>query len=146
MPRKRILIIDDESDIREVVALTLETAGDFDVITANGGRAGLTAARDQRPDLILLDVMMPELDGPSTFLELLQSDATRSIPVVFLTAKVQTADLRRLSDLGALGILAKPFDPMHLADDIAALAGWALRTTVHKADIWTASAIGIKAN
>jgi CheY-like chemotaxis protein len=146
MPRKRILIIDDESDIREVVALTLETAGDFDVIIANGGRAGLTAARDQRPDLILLDVMMPELDGPSTFLELLQSDATRSIPVVFLTAKVQTADLRRLSDLGALGILAKPFDPMHLADDIAALAGWALRTTVHKADIWTALAIGIKAN
>jgi DNA-binding response OmpR family regulator len=125
VPRRRILIIDDESDIREVAALALEMAGDFDVITANGGRAGLLAAREQHPDLILLDVMMPELDGPSTFQELRQSDATRSIPVIFLTAKVQTADRRRLSDLGALGILAKPFDPMHLAGDIAALAGWA---------------------
>jgi CheY-like chemotaxis protein len=122
--RKRILIIDDENDIREVAALALETAGDFDVVTANGGRAGLIAARDHRPDLILLDVMMPELDGPSTFQELRQSEATRSIPVIFLTAKVQTADRRRLSDLGALGILAKPFDPMRLADEIAAIAGW----------------------
>jgi CheY-like chemotaxis protein len=122
--RKRILIIDDENDIREVAALALETVGDFDVVTANGGRAGLIAARDHHPDLILLDVMMPELDGPSTFQELRQSDATRSIPVIFLTAKVQTADRQRLSDLGALGILAKPFDPMRLAGDIAAIAGW----------------------
>src|SRR5260370_40567248 len=124
MPRKQILIIDDEDDIREVAALALETGGDFDVATADGGRAGIEAARTRRPDLILLDVMMPELDGPSTFQELQQSDATRSIPVIFLTAKVQSADRRRLSDLGALGILAKPFDPMRLADDIAAIAGW----------------------
>ena len=125
MPHKRILVIDDENDIREVAALALETAGDFEVLTADGGRAGLMAAHEKRPDLILLDVMMPELDGPSTFLELRRSDDTRSIPVIFLTAKVQAADRRRLSDLGALGILAKPFDPMHLADDIAAIAGWA---------------------
>ena len=125
MPRKHILIIDDEDDIREVAALALETAGDFDVATADGGRAGIAAARSRRPDLILLDVMMPELDGPSTLQELQQSDATRSIPVIFLTAKVQSADRRRLSDLGALGILSKPFDPMRLAADIASIAGWA---------------------
>ena len=125
MPRKRILIIDDEDDIREVAALALEVAGDFEVVTADGGRAGLTAAASQHPDLILLDVMMPELDGPSTFQELRKSETTRSIPVIFLTAKVQTADRRRLSDLGARGILAKPFDPMRLAADIASIAGWA---------------------
>src|SRR5438876_5376983 len=112
MQPKRILIIDDENDIREVAALALETAGDFDVITANGGRAGLIAASERRPDLILLDVMMPELDGPSTFQELRLSEATRSIPVIFLTAKVQPAERRKLSDLGALGIIAKPFDPL----------------------------------
>ena len=124
MARKRILIIDDEDDIREVATLALETAGDFDVTTANGGRAGVEAARNRRPDLILLDVMMPELDGPSTVQELQQGETTRSIPVIFLTAKVQSADRRRLADLGALGILAKPFDPMRLAGDIVALAGW----------------------
>ena len=67
MQRKRILVIDDESDIREVATLALETAGDFDVVTANGGRRPLWQALNQHPDLILLDVMMPELDGPSTF-------------------------------------------------------------------------------
>jgi CheY-like chemotaxis protein len=125
VPRKQILIIDDEDDIREVATLALEIGGDFEVAAADGGRAGIKAAHERRPDLILLDVMMPELDGPSTFRELQQSDATRSIPVIFLTAKVQSADRRRLSDLGALGILAKPFDPMRLAADIAAIAGWA---------------------
>ena len=121
---KRILIIDDEDDIREVAALALETSGDFEVTTADGGWAGLTSALRIRPDLILLDVMMPELDGPSTYLQLQQSEATSSIPVIFLTAKVQSADRRKLSDLGAIGIIAKPFDPMRLASEIVAIVGW----------------------
>jgi DNA-binding response OmpR family regulator len=120
---KRILIIDDEDDIREVAALALETSGDFEVTTADGGRAGLTSALRIRPDLILLDVMMPELDGPSTYLQLQESEATSSIPVIFLTAKVQSADRRKLSDLGAIGIIAKPFDPMRLASEIVAIVG-----------------------
>jgi CheY-like chemotaxis protein len=124
MSRKRILIIDDEDDIREVAALVFETAGDFEVITADGGRAGVISAHQTQPDLILLDVMMPEMDGPATFARLQESQATRAIPVVFLTAKVQAADRRKLRELGAHGIIAKPFDPMHLADDVAALAGW----------------------
>src|ERR1700737_1689098 len=98
MSHRRILIIDDQDDIREVAAVALETGGEFDVVTADGGRAGLAAARHRRPDLILLDVIMPELDGPSTFHELQKSEATRSIPVIFLTAKVQPADHRRLSN------------------------------------------------
>ena len=123
MSRKRILIIDDEEDIREVAALSFET-DDFDVITADGGSAGVLSARQTRPDLILLDVMMPGMDGPATFAQLQESEATRAIPVVFLTAKVQAADRRRLSDLGARGIIAKPFDPMHLADEVATIVGW----------------------
>ena len=124
MSHKRILIIDDEDDIREVATLALETVGDFEVITADCGQAGLVSAHQLRPDLILLDMMMPGIDGPATFLRLQDSEDTRSIPVVFLTAKVQSGDRRKLSELGALGIIAKPFDPMRLADDVAAMAGW----------------------
>ena len=124
MTPKRVLIIDDEDDIREVAALALETAGGWEVITAAGGRAGVEAAREARPDLILLDVMMPELDGPSTYRLLLETEETRAIPVIFLTAKVQSGEQRKLHELGALGIIAKPFDPLRLADIIGAMAGW----------------------
>jgi two-component system alkaline phosphatase synthesis response regulator PhoP len=124
MLHKRILIIDDEYDIREMASLALETCGDFEVASADGGLAGLKAAREGNPDIILLDVIMPELDGPSTFRLLKQLEDTRSIPVIFLTARVQASDRCRLIELGALGIIAKPFDPMRLADDIAAIAGW----------------------
>ena len=124
MLHKRILIIDDEDDIREVATLAFETAGDFDVVCAAGGKAGVISAHQTRPDLILLDVMMPEMDGPATLARLKESEATRAIPVVFLTAKVQAADWRKLNDLGAHGIIAKPFDPMRLAGDVAAIAGW----------------------
>jgi CheY-like chemotaxis protein len=124
MPAKRVLIIDDEADIREVVAMALESSGDFEVVAADGGLAGLRAAFEWHPDLILLDVMMPELDGPSTFRLLRESEASRAVPVIFLTAKVQAGDRHKLAALGALGIIAKPFDPMHLAEEIGALAGW----------------------
>jgi CheY-like chemotaxis protein len=124
MSPKHVLIIDDESDIREVAALSFETRGEFFVETASDGAAGLAAAGARRPDVILLDVMMPGLDGPSTFLRLQASDATRSIPVIFLTAKVQPSDRRKLNDLGPRGIIAKPFDPLGLADEVSALLGW----------------------
>ena len=118
MSRKRILLIDDEDDIREVAMLALETAGDYDVVTAAGGRKGIETATMFRPDLILLDVMMPELDGPSTFGLLQQSEETRHIPVIFLTAKVQAGDKRSLLALGARGIIAKPFDPLLLPEQV----------------------------
>lgn len=121
MLRKRLLIIDDEDDIREVATLTLESLLEFDVVGAASGLAGLAKAESERPDVILLDVMMPGLDGPSTLALLRQSEKTRAIPVIFLTAKVQVADRKQLSELGAAGIIAKPFDPMSLADEIFAI-------------------------
>lgn len=124
MSRRRILLIDDQDDIREVAGLALETGGEFEVMDASSGRAGIAAAVAHHPDLILLDVMMPELDGPSTFAELRRHAETRDIPVIFLTAKVQAAERRNLAALGAAGIIAKPFNPMTLADEVAEIASW----------------------
>jgi CheY-like chemotaxis protein len=115
---KRILLIDDEDDIREVAQLAFETAGDFEVDSAHGGRAGVAKAHAVKPDVILLDVMMPELDGPHTLAMLRESSDTQDIPVIFLTAKVQTADKRNLLALGARGIIAKPFDPLLLPEQV----------------------------
>jgi CheY-like chemotaxis protein len=120
----RILIIDDEDDIREVAALSLETIAGWDVVTANSGTQGLARAIEQKPDAILLDVMMPGMDGPTTFRELRKNPATARIPVVLLTAKVQTNDQKRFADLGVEAVLLKPFDPLTLAAQIAEALGW----------------------
>ncbi|GAC1326499.1 MAG: response regulator [Chloroflexota bacterium] len=124
MGGKRILIVDDEEDIREVAQVSLELVGHYDVMTASNGRAGIASARAQRPDAILLDVMMPDMDGPATLAELKADPVTRDIPVVFLTAKSQTAERTRLAALGAAGILVKPFDPLKLAGDVATTLCW----------------------
>ena len=118
MSLKKILLIDDDDDIREVAELSFESDGAFEVLTAANGRIGVELAQRHRPDVILLDVMMPELDGPSTFTLLQESADTRAIPVVFLTAKVQAGDKRTLLALGARGIVAKPFDPILLPRQI----------------------------
>jgi CheY-like chemotaxis protein len=121
---RRILIIDDEDDIREVAALSLETVAGWEVTMAPSGAAGIVKALEQRPDAILLDVMMPLMDGPSTFRELRALPETASIPVILLTAKVQAADQKRFSDLGVSAVMFKPFDPLTLAGDIARALGW----------------------
>ena len=120
----RILIIDDEEDIREVAALSLETVAGWQVITANSGAQGLARAIEHQPDAILLDVMMPGMDGPTTFRELRNHPRTRRIPVLLLTAKVQASDQRRFADLGVEDILFKPFDPLTLSTQIADALGW----------------------
>jgi DNA-binding response OmpR family regulator len=119
--RKKVLLIDDEDDIREVAALTLETMADFEVLAASDGMSGVEQAKLHQPEVILLDVMMPGFDGLSTFALLQELQSTRGIPVIFMTARIQGADRRRLSELGALGIIAKPFDPMTLSDEVLAL-------------------------
>jgi CheY-like chemotaxis protein len=129
VPPKRILLIDDEDDIREVASMTLETVGGFEVLTAASGQEGIERAIAGQPDAILLDVMMPEMDGPATLLRLQQNPATRDIPVVFLTAKFQAADQRRLAQLGARAIMAKPFDPYRLSDEINEAMGWPVTAT-----------------
>ena len=120
----KILIIDDEEDIREVAALSLETVAGWTVVTANSGAQGLARAIEHQPDAILLDVMMPGMDGPTTFRELRKNPATASIPVLLLTAKVQASDQRRFADLGVQAILFKPFDPLTLAQQISNVLGW----------------------
>ena len=122
--QKRILIIDDESDIREVAQVSLELVGHFEVFTAANGREGVEAARLHQPDAILLDVTMPELDGPATLAQLHSDPATTAIPVVFLTAKTQTAERAQLAQRGAAGILTKPFDPLKLAEQLATTLHW----------------------
>lgn len=121
---RRILIIDDEDDIREVAALSLETVADWEVIVASSGRQGLTRAAQSQPDAILLDVMMPGMDGPATFRELRLNPATAHIPVLLLTAKVQNTDQRRFADLGVEAVLFKPFDPLTLSTQISQALGW----------------------
>jgi len=120
----RILIIDDEDDIREVAALSLETVAGWDVMTASSGAQGLARAIEHQPEAILLDVMMPGMDGPTTFRELRKNPATARIPVLLLTAKVQSNDQRRFADLGVEAVLFKPFDPMTLSTQIAKVLGW----------------------
>jgi CheY-like chemotaxis protein len=123
LPR-RILIIDDEDDIREVAALSLETIAGWEIVVAGSGAQGLAIAAECRPDAILLDVMMPGMDGPATFRELCRNPATAGIPVLLLTAKVQSSDQRRFADLGVQAVLFKPFDPLTLAKQIADSLGW----------------------
>src|SRR5579872_6135695 len=122
--QKHILLIDDEEDIRDVVALSLETVAGWRVTAAGSGREGIELARKSAPDAVLLDVMMPGQDGPAT-LRLLRSDeATAQIPVIFLTAKVQSIERERLQGSGAAGFLSKPFNPMTLATEVSAILGW----------------------
>lgn len=120
----RVLIIDDENDIREVAQMGLELIGGWQVATASNGDDGVTQASVTRPDAILLDVMMPEVDGPETLRRLKADPATASVPVVFLTARTQVADVEWLKGLGASGVIPKPFDPVTLADDLTELLGW----------------------
>jgi CheY-like chemotaxis protein len=121
---RKILIVDDEDDIRAVAALCLETIAGWQVFTATSGTEGIRRALESRPDAILLDVMMPEMDGPTTFQHLQLDPHTRSIPVLLLTAKVQGADQRRFADMGVAAVLSKPFDPLTLSSQISAALGW----------------------
>ena len=121
---RRVLIIDDDPSIREVAKMSLELVAGWDVATAPSGADGIQAARDEPPDGILLDVMMPELDGPGTLARLRADDEVGTTPVIFLTAKVQAAERTRFAELDVAGLIAKPFDPMTLSAQIAELFGW----------------------
>jgi CheY-like chemotaxis protein len=121
---KRILVIDDEDDIREVAQIGLEMIANWQVITASSGNEGIIKAKAEQPDAILLDVMMPDMDGPTTFRKLQDDPTTQPIPVLLLTAKVQSVDRRQFADLGVKGIIAKPFDPLKLSEEVARILGW----------------------
>jgi two-component system, OmpR family, response regulator len=115
---KRILYVEDESDIRTVTAMALEAVGGFTVISCDSGKEALATAPDANADLILLDVMMPGMDGLATLSALRGLSQTADTPVIFMTAKVQASEIQHYMRLGATDVIAKPFDPMMLSAQI----------------------------
>lgn len=124
-PLTRILYVEDEPDIRVVAQMALEAVGGFTVIACASGQEALNAAPGAGADLLLLDVMMPGMDGPSTLKGLRALPATANTPVIFMTAKVQAAEVAVYKGLGALEVIPKPFDPMELSTQIQRI--WAER-------------------
>lgn len=119
----RILYVDDEDDIREIAVMALEMDSGISVKSCVSGSEALATVLQWLPDLILLDVMMPGMDGPETLARLRQNPVTAEIPVVFITARSQSEDIERFMGLGATGVISKPFDPMTLAEQARRLLG-----------------------
>lgn len=119
----KVLIIDDEEDIRSIASMSLGILGGIDVVEADGGEDGISKAAVENPDAILLDMMMPGLDGPATLVKLRSNEATKNIPVIFLTARAMNSEMEKLKLMGATGVLTKPFDPTTLASQVKAILG-----------------------
>jgi len=115
---KKILYVEDEPDIQEVAKIALEAVGGFTLKVCSSGEEALKNAIDFAPQLFLLDVMMPGMDGPTTLGELRKLSELANVPVIFMTAKVQPQEVEHFKSLGAIGVIAKPFDPMTLAQTI----------------------------
>ncbi len=118
---KLVLYVEDDPDIQMVAQMALEVVGGLTLRSCSSGREALQAVASCQPDLILLDVMMPDMDGPATLAQLRELAATATTPVIFMTAKVQAAEVAHYKSLGALGVIAKPFDPMLLAQQVRQL-------------------------
>lgn len=116
-----VLLVDDDQDLLRIAQLSLRNVGNWTVHLARCGSEGLTLASQVKPDLILLDVMMPEMDGPETLARLRQNPNTAKIPVIFLTAKVQQHEVHKYVGMGAVGVIFKPFDPMTLPQEVQRL-------------------------
>ena len=122
MPQlKKILYVEDEADIRTIAKMSLEAVGGFQVTACASGSDALAVAASTGADLILLDVMMPGMDGPATLRALRSIAATATTPVIFMTAKVQASEIAQYKALGALEVISKPFDPMTLSADIGGI-------------------------
>lgn len=121
---RKILIVDDEKPIQEVVQLCLEMLRGWQVYTASSGHEGLQIAEMEQPDAILLDMSMAGMDGITTFQKLRQNPATQKIPVILLTAHVQPDTLEHITELGFTGVIMKPFDSVQLADQVIDILGW----------------------
>ncbi|QMS88365.1 response regulator [Nostoc edaphicum CCNP1411] len=126
MTTKQILVVDNEQYIQEVAKICLETVAGWEVETASSGQEGIIKAETRQPDVILLDVMMPKMDGITTFEKLQANPLTKAIPVILLTAKIQASDRRRYAQMGIISAIAKPFNPLELAAEIAVALGWNL--------------------
>lgn len=118
---RRITLVDDEPDIREIIRISLEHIGGFRVNICDSGYSALESAASFRPDIVLLDMMMPGMDGIETYGKLREIDEVRHKPIVFVTAKVQYHEVEQYRDLGASDVIAKPFDPIALPNHIYAI-------------------------
>lgn len=121
---KTVLLVDDEDDIREVAQMSLEVTAGWNIEGANCGTAGIEKAKNLKPDAILLDVMMPDMDGPTTFKKIQEIPELKGTPVILMTAKVQASDLEQFKAIGVSGVIAKPFDPMSLAEKVKEILSW----------------------
>lgn len=121
---RSVLVVDDDQDVRRLAVMSLSRVGGYAVREASSGTECLALVLDELPDAIVLDVMMPVMDGPATLHELRGGSLTHAVPVVFLTAGVVEADMDRLRALPVAGILHKPFDPLTLPQQLAELLGW----------------------
>ena len=121
---KRILFIDDEDDIKTLAQFCLESEAGWSTIGASDGKSGIAIAETEQPDAILLDAMMPDLDGLQTIAKLQDNPKTKNIPIIFITAKAQASDRRRFYNAGAKGVINKPFDSLTLASQISGFLGW----------------------
>lgn len=117
----KILVVEDEEDIQTIASMALTSIGGFSIEVCSSGKEALEKAPVFKPDVILLDVMMPEMDGPTTLKELKKIPEIADTPVIFLTAKVQSREVEQYRNMGALDVISKPFDPMTLADNIKSI-------------------------
>ena len=124
MVQKCILVVDDDDGIREIIQICLESIAGWEVIPAASGGEALTAAKDRQPDAILLDVMMPDMNGIDTLQELQISYHTKRIPTILLTAKAKMSEQKRLQFLGVAGVIIKPFEPYNLVTQIKTILDW----------------------
>ncbi|MCY1075597.1 response regulator [Archangium lansingense] len=121
MTIRKVLLVDDEDDIRTIGQISLSRVGGWQTVLAASGAEAVSKAAAEQPDLILLDVMMPGMDGPTTLGQLRAQPATAKTPVIFMTAKIQKQEVARYLELGAVGVIGKPFDPMTLPTEIKKL-------------------------
>ncbi|MBN3927410.1 response regulator [Nostoc sp. NMS4] len=122
---KKLLIIDDQEPIRELVQACLEDLGGWNTLTAASGQEGLKIAQtESNIDAILLDVSMPDMDGFAVYAELQANSATKAIPIILLTAKVQGSDRTRFAQMGVAGLISKPFEPTSICEEVAEILGW----------------------
>lgn len=121
-PLTKILYVEDDPDIQTVAQIALEMVGGFTLRICSSGREALEPVSSEfSPDMILLDVMMPEMDGPTTLMHLRENPQFAHTPVIFMTAKVQSSEVAHYKSIGAIGVIAKPFDPMQLAGKVREL-------------------------
>ena len=124
MTTKRVLIVDDDIGIRRIVELSLNSIAKWDVLSASSGAEGVAIAQTELPDAILLDVMMPGMDGIETFIEMQGNPSTKPIPIILLTAKTKVSEQQQFNNIAIAGVITKPFKAPQLVDQIRSILNW----------------------